>query len=183
MSPRTRLAVVAAVLLGVLAGVVLLAFAAPTPTLPHADATQRSLGQTAVVVALILGKLKMSFRLPRMVLGPETQIFIEPIRLNHFAGIHLPAGIPESFKLTKSLDKFSPKHFGKKFRARLPVPVLARQGPSKADNQVSRLFHKLPVFANAGVRLQIKINTRVNASMAKMPVERALVPVAGHQFF
>src|SRR6267378_2153653 len=54
--------------------------------LSHADATQRGPGQTAMVVFLILGKLKMSFRFPGMVVGTETQIFVETIRFNDFAG-------------------------------------------------------------------------------------------------
>ena len=149
------------------------------PALPHADAPQRSLGQTP----MIFWKLKMSFRFPRMIVSTQPKIFIKPIRLDHFAGIHLPLRIPESLELAKSLHKFRPKHSRKKFGARLPVPVLPREGASKADNQVSRLFHKLAVLADPGLRLQIKINASMNASVPEMPVERPPIPVVGHQFF
>src|SRR5205807_9806915 len=127
----------------------------------------------AMSVCLIFRKLKMSFRFPGMIVSTQPKIFIKPIRLHDFAGIHLPRRIPESFEFAKSLHQFRPKHFGKKFPARLPVTVFTGKRPSKADDQVGSLFHKLAVLADPALRLQIKINTRMNASMSEVPVQRA----------
>ena len=97
--------------------------------LSYANATQRGPGQTAMAIDLILGKLKMSFRFPGMIVGAESQIFVEAIGFDHFAGIHLPRGIPDRFELAKSLNKFGAKHFRKELGARLAVATLVPASP------------------------------------------------------
>src|SRR5439155_12381866 len=76
---------------------VLLTFAAPTPTLPHADAAQRS----ALEASLIVGKMKVRPWIQGFVITAQTQIFINPVGVYDLAGIHLPVGIPNGLEFPK----------------------------------------------------------------------------------
>src|ERR1700733_13863807 len=83
--------------------------------LADSDATQCSVREAAMV----FGKLEMSLRLPRFVICAQTQIFVQPIRFDYFARIHLPIRIPQGFELTERLNQFGAEHFWQQFRARL----------------------------------------------------------------
>src|ERR1035438_2783922 len=83
--------------------------------LAHSDATQRGLGQAAVVCR----ELEVSFRLPRSVVGAQAEVFVELVRLDQLAGIHLPFGIPSGLELAKRLNEFRAKHFRKQFATAL----------------------------------------------------------------
>src|SRR6185312_11875268 len=79
------------------------AFAAAVPY-PHAS--QRGMRELAFVVR----ELEMSFGLPWVVVSPEPQIFIQPIRVDNLAGIHLPIGVPYTLVLTEGLHNFIAEH-------------------------------------------------------------------------
>src|SRR5947207_11447312 len=77
------------------------------PAFSHSNTTLGGAAKAAV----ILGKLKVGLRLPRTVVRSQPQIFIQPVRLNQLARIHLPIGIPDRLELAKSLHQLGPKHF------------------------------------------------------------------------
>ena len=67
--------------------------------LADSHASQRGVREAAMV----FGKLEVGLRLPRFVLGAQSQIFIQLIRLDYLAGIHLPIRIPGGLELAKGL--------------------------------------------------------------------------------
>ena len=83
---------------------------------------------------MIIGKFEMGLRTPRSIPRTQAQVFVEPIRLNQLAGIHLPIGIPERLELSERLHELSAKHLGKKLGARLPVSMLARERSAIAND-------------------------------------------------
>src|SRR5450755_4018852 len=107
----------------------------------------------------------MRLRLPGIVTRSESQIFVEAIRIDELARIHLPIGIPQQFELAEGLHQFGTKHLGQKFAARLPVSMLTRDGATVADYEVGSLLHKLAEFSDAFGRFEIVVHARVDAGM------------------
>src|SRR5205085_1465704 len=62
--------------------------------------------------ALVFGKMEMGLRLPRVVVGPETEIFVEAVGFDDLSGVHLPVGIPDRLELAEGFDQFRSKHPG-----------------------------------------------------------------------
>src|SRR6266404_2335739 len=145
--------------------------------LAHSDAAQRSSGQAAVVV----GKFEMRLGLPRIISGTEAQVFIEAIRLDELARVHLPIGIPDRLELTEGLHNFRSKHFWKKLGAGLPVSVFARERAAVADDKVGSLFHELAELADAFGGFEIVVHTGVHTGVAEVSVERTFVVEGLHQ--
>src|SRR5712692_5272677 len=77
------------------------------PALSHADAAQGSARQAAMIV----GKLEVRCGLPRVVGWAKAKIFIQPVRLDHLARIHLPVRIPDRLELAEGLHQFRSEHF------------------------------------------------------------------------
>src|SRR5450755_14205 len=109
----------------------------------------------------------MRLRLPGIVTRSESQIFVEAIRIDELARIHLPIGIPQRFELAESLHQFRSKHLRQKFAARLPVSMLARDGAAVAHHEVGGLLHELAKFADAFSRFEIVIHARMYAGMTE----------------
>ena len=74
----------------------------------------------------------MRLRLPRMVIGAQTQVLVDAIRINDLSRIHLPIRIPDRLELAESLDQFVAKHFVEKFSSRLAVTMLSAKAASVA---------------------------------------------------
>ena len=66
----------------------------------------------------------MRFRLPGSVIGAEPQVFVDLVRLDQFARIHLPVGVPRRLELSEGLHELRPEHFRQQFRSGLPVAML-----------------------------------------------------------
>ena len=81
----------------------LLVFAA----LAHANTARRSLGK----VAMIVRKQEVGFEVRRIVVGAEAKIFIELVRIDQLAGVHLPLRVPDALEFAKSFDQLRTKHF------------------------------------------------------------------------
>src|SRR5581483_105895 len=73
----------------------------------NSNAAQGGTGQASMV----FGKLKMGLRLPGPILRTEAQVFIQPVRLDDLAGIHLPIRIPNGLEFAKRLHQLGSKHF------------------------------------------------------------------------
>src|SRR5579871_5390397 len=69
---------------------------------------------------MILRKMEVRRRILRMIAGAETQIFIDAVWIDDFAGIHFPVGIPNRFELAKRFDNFGAVHAREKLASRLP---------------------------------------------------------------
>src|SRR5712692_7610970 len=108
------------------------------PALSHADAAQGRARQAAMVI----GKLEVCWRLPWFIVRPEAKVFVQPVRLDHLARIHLPVRIPNRFELAEGLHQFRSEHFGKEFGAGLAVSVFAGKGSSIADDQIGSLLDR-----------------------------------------
>src|SRR5581483_3538358 len=148
-----------------------------TSALPDANAAQGGASQAAVVVHV----LEVRLRLPRLVVEAKPQVFVEAVRLNHLAGIHLPLGVPQRLKLPERLHQFRTEHPGKQFRARLPVPMFTGQGTAITDHQVCRLFHEPAELADAFLAFHVIAHPAMNAPMSEVAVQHAAVAVAVHQ--
>src|SRR5205085_10524467 len=75
------------------------------------------------------------------------------------------------------LDELLTEHLRQQFRARLAVAVLAGDRPAQAEDEVGGLVDKLAVGLDPLFRLQVEVPARVDASLAEVAVERALVAV------
>ena len=124
----------------------------------------------------------MCFRLPWPICDSQTQIVIKPVRVDHFARVHLPVRIPDSFEFVEGLHQLRSEHFGEELCARLTVSVLARNRSAIADHKISGLLYELSKFGNTILSFEIEVDAVVNAAIAEVPVKRALVAVAIHQF-
>ena len=123
----------------------------------------------------------MRLGLPGIVARAEAQIFVETIRLDELARIHLPIGIPKRLELAESLHEFRPEHLRKKFGAGLAVSMFAGERAAVADDEVGGLFHELAEFAHALCGFEIVVHARVHAGVAEVSVERAVVVEGLHQ--
>src|SRR5689334_3090219 len=118
----------------------------------NAYTAQSCLSKTAIV----LGKLEMSLRLPRIVGKPEAQIVVHAVGKHDFARIHSPIGVPQGFEAAKGFHQFRAKHFRQEFSAGLTVAMLAGKRAAVRKHQVCGLLHEAAKFLYAVVRVQIE---------------------------
>ena len=123
----------------------------------------------------------MGLWFPRFVTRSEPQIVVHFIRQNNLARIHLPVWVPQALEFLKRFDKFRPEHLGIEFGAGLSVAMLAGKRAAIADNHVCGFFHEAAEFRDAVRRFQIEADAVVNASVAEVAVQHALIAeVIGH---
>src|SRR5215472_11116871 len=91
------------------------------PALANANTAEIGVSEAAV----ILRKFEVSCRLPWLVICSEPQIFVEPVRINQLARIHLPVGIPNGLEFAKGLHDFSAEHAVEQLSTGLAVTVLS----------------------------------------------------------
>ncbi len=127
------------------------------------------------------GNLKCVSRLPGIIAGAEAEIFVETIGIDELARVHLPVGIPQRFELAEGLHQFGAKHFGQKFAASLTVSVFAGERAAVADDEVGGVFHKLAELADAFGGFEIVVHAGVDAGVAEVSVERAVIVEVLHQ--
>ena len=123
----------------------------------------------------------MRFGLPRIVARAQAKIFVQPIRIDQLARIHLPIGIPERLELAESLHELGSKHLRQEFTARLPISVLARDRAAITDHQIGSLLHEKAEFADAFRRFEIVIHTCMDAGVPEVSIERTIEFVRLHQ--
>src|SRR5947207_1583979 len=140
-----------------------------SPAFAHSYASQHGPREAA----LVLRKLKMCFRLPWPICDSQTQIVIKPVRVDHFARVHLPVRIPDSFEFVEGLHQLRSEHFGEELCARLTVSVLARNRSAIADHKISGLLYELSKFGNTILSFEIEVDAVVNAAIAEVPQQPA----------
>src|SRR5690348_14684606 len=96
---------------------ILFTFAILAPALPHPNTSQGRVREAAMIVR----KFKIRWWIPRMIVGPEPQIFVDMVWIHDLPWIHFPIGIPDSLELAKGLDQIAPKHLVKEVGFRLSV--------------------------------------------------------------
>src|SRR5581483_8197311 len=109
------------------------------------------------------------------VVSAKAQIFVQPVRFNHFARIHLPIRVPNRFELAECLDQFWSEHFGEKLCARLPVAMLARERTSITDDEVCCLFHELAELRDALAALHVIAHATMHTTVAEVAVEHPAI--------
>jgi len=63
----------------------------------------------------ILSEMEMCIDRRRIVIGAEAQVLVNPVRIDHLPGVHLPFGIPNLLELAEGFDQFSTEHLREKF--------------------------------------------------------------------
>src|SRR3954464_6443708 len=143
------------------------------PAFANAHATQRGMCKAAVVLWI----LKMSRRVPGMVIGPEAQILVDAVRIDDLARIHFPVRVPYGFEFAKSLDEFLPEHLVKKFRFGLAVTMFATEAAAVFHTEIGRFFHERAPFLDPRSASQVEAHAAMHATLAKVSVERGVVLV------
>src|SRR5512146_943156 len=73
------------------------------PAFANTDAAQRGAREATLIVT---GKLEVSLQLRRPIIDAKTQVFVRPIRIDNFSGIHLPIRIPDRLELVEGAYQF-----------------------------------------------------------------------------
>src|SRR6185312_17476014 len=100
------------------------------PALPDPNAAQGGFGEASVV----LGKLEVSLRLPRLVARSQPEVIIHFVRQDDLARIHLPIGIPQRLEFLECRNQFRPEHLRIKLSASLTVAMFTGEGSAIGDD-------------------------------------------------
>ena len=141
--------------------------------LADADAADGRVREVAVVARV--GELDR--RPPRLVVGAEAEVLVDAVRLDDLARVHLPVGIPDRLELLERADELVAEHLRQELRARLAVAVLARQRAAELEHEVARVLEPAPELRDPGLRDEVEVPAGVDAALAVVAVERALVAV------
>src|SRR5207237_10921871 len=88
-----------------------------------------------------------------------------------------PVRGPDRLELAEALDEVLAEHLREQLGARLTVAVLARQRPAHREHEVRRLLEEAAEGADSVARDEVEVPARVDAALAVVAVEGALVPV------
>ena len=141
--------------------------------LADADAALGRVGEAAVVV----GELEVRLDLGRVVVRAEPEVLAGQVGVDHLVRVHLVVGVPDRLELAEGADQSGAEHLGQERRLRLAVAVLAGDRAAVADDQVARLVEELAEVLDALDGLQVEVDPGVDAALAEVAVERAVVAV------
>ncbi len=141
--------------------------------LADADAALGRVGEAPLVVQ----ELEVRLDLGRVVGGAEPEVLARQVGVDHLVGVHLVVGVPDRLELAEGPDQLRPEHLRQERGLRLAVAVLAGDRPAVADDQVARLVQELAEVLHALVGLQLEVDPGVDAALAEVAVERAVVAV------
>src|SRR5690242_12544082 len=146
--------------------------------LPYANTAHTGMPEATFVFR----KFEVSLGLPRAKIGTETKVFVNRKGIDDFVGVHLVVRIPDSLELAECLYQFGSEHFWKHFRLRLAVAVLSRNGTAVFHDEIDSLADKRAIVANSFNGAKIEIDASMNAALAEVPVERAVIAVLFEEF-
>src|SRR5215468_5143251 len=126
-------------------------------------------------MTFIFRELEMRLGLPRMKVCSQPQIFINGKGIDDLAGIHFVLRIPDRFEFSEGLYHFGTKHLGQHLCLRLAVTMLSGDGSPVADNQIGGLVDERAKVANSFDGTEVEVDTRVNAALPEVSIERAIV--------
>ena len=147
------------------------------PALSDADAPHRCVREAAAV----LGVREMGLRVGWVVARAQPQVVRDRICIDHLVRVHLRLGVPDRLELMECLDQLGTEHLRQELRPRLPVTVFARQRSATSDYEVGRLVEKRSERLDAGRGLEVEVHAGVQAALAEVPVEGAVVSVTVEQ--
>src|SRR5439155_14553020 len=143
------------------------------PALADADAADGRVREVAVV----LGVGELDLRSPRLVVGAEAEVLVDAVRPDDLARVHPPVGIPDRLELRERADELVAEHLGEKLCTRLAVAVLAGQRATELEHEVAGVLEPAAELLDPGLRDEVEVPARVDAALAVVAVERALVAV------
>ena len=76
------------------------------PALADADTADRRVLEAAVVLRV----REVRLQLRRRVVGAESQVVRDPVRVDDLARVHLPLRIPDRLELAEGIDQLRPEH-------------------------------------------------------------------------
>jgi hypothetical protein len=152
--------------------VVLAAFADP-------HAAQGGAGEAAVVVPPKIAETGLH---PRRVVGdPQPEVLVGAVGVDHLAGVHLAVRVPDRLEFPERLHQLLAVHLGQQLGARLAVAVLAGERAAHREHQVRGLVDEAAVLLDAGGGDEVEVDPGVDAALAEMAVEGALVAILVEQ--
>src|SRR5206468_1808030 len=101
---------------------------------------------------MVLWKPEVRHWLRGLIVGAQTQILIDAVRIDDLAWIHQAVGIPDALELTERVHQLWPEHLRQEFRFGLPVAMFARERAAVRDDERARVIHERFVFLDAGRR-------------------------------
>ena len=146
--------------------------------LADADAAGGSAGAERAAVVRVVEER------PRLAGEPAAQgeVLVQPVRVDHLAGIHPVVRVEDVLQLTEGADEFGAEHLRQQLAPGLAVAVLAGQRSAVGDHEVRRMLGERPVVGDALVGTQLEGDAGVDAAVAEVAVQRrAVVFVAGQQ--
>src|SRR6478752_7083978 len=128
-------------------------------------------------VAVVARVAELDLRPPRLVVGAEAEVLVDAVGPDDLARVHLPVGVPDRLELLEGPDEVVAEHLRQELRARLAVAVLPGQRAAELEHEVARVLEPAPELRDAGLRDQVEVPASVDAALAVVAVERALVAV------
>ncbi len=103
------------------------------------------------------------------------------VRVDDLARVHLPVGVPDRLELAEGRDELVAEHLRQELRPRLAVAVLARERAAELEDEVGRLVEEAAEGLDPLRRLEVEVPAGVDAALAVVAVERALVAVTARR--
>ena len=141
------------------------------PALANTDAPRRRKREAVAIV----GKRELGGELRWPITDAEPQILIDPIRIDDFARVHPPVGIPDCLEFTEGLDQLGAEHLRQELGFRLAVSVLTGKRSAHRHDEIACFVHERLVGLDAAMGLEIEVDACVHASLPEVAVQRTVV--------
>ena len=102
----------------------------------------------------------------------HAQILIRATRVDHLAGIHHVARIPDRLELAERIDQHIAVLLRQKDSARLAVAMLAGNRSAVLHDQVRGAIEEAHPLGDAVDTLEVEVDPEMHASLAEMAIER-----------
>ena len=136
------------------------------------DAAQRRAGEAEPWSS---GNRKCVSGCGRLVVGAETQVSCGWRASISLPGFILRSRIPERLELAERLHQLLAEHLRQQRGARLAVAVLAGERAAVSDDDVGGAVDEFAELQDARLGLQVEVDAHVDAALAEVAVERAVV--------
>ena len=130
---------------------------------PHAP-------QSCFREAVVFGIRKQPFHLSRPVGWSDAQIARDGIRIEHLAGIHALARVPDGAELALSTHQIGAVHFLQQRGAAFAIAMLAGQRAAILHHEIGGLLEKALPVREALFGVQLEVNPAMHQAVAEMSV-------------
>ena len=146
------------------------------PAFAHADTV---LGRAREPVAHLASEREARRERDRLVRGAQPQIFVSRIHraraTYELARVHAVFRVPDRLELAERSHEFFAVHRRQELGLGLTVAVLTRQRAAVFHDQGRSLGEERAPLCDSSRAAQVESDARMDAAIAKMPVERGLV--------